>query len=83
MDNQQHHTTHPIAATVLSVMSMIGAIFSAITMHELQVVAIIIAIISGVFAMRYHYLASVEKKLIIEEKRAALRKQALEEKSSL
>jgi hypothetical protein len=59
MENNNHH---PVGAAVSSTVSLLSALFAIITMQNVQMyltmTASVIAITSGVFAIRYYYYAT-------------------------
>lgn len=59
MDNQNNH---PVGAAVSSTVSLLTALFAVLTLESVQMYltmsASLIAIVSGVFAIRYYYHAT-------------------------
>lgn len=58
--------SHPVGAAVSSTISLLTALFAIITMEEVQMYltmsASIIAVFSGIFAIRYYWYATKKVK---------------------
>jgi hypothetical protein len=58
----ENNNQHPVGAAVSSTVSLLSALFAIITMESVQMYltmsASVIAIASGVFAIRYYYHAT-------------------------
>ncbi len=58
----ESHSSHPIGAAVSSTISLLSASFAVFTLQNLQIyltmTASVIAIVSGMFAIRHYYYAT-------------------------